>query len=679
VRQLSEGEFRATHTELTTSSFAVPSYSMRASKAYVREIPTGDPRYGTMTEFYANDVTLRAFGLPYFYLPAVGGEFTQRGFPLRNLVFGDSTRFGFGVKTDWGLMEALGILPPPDVDANLRLDYFGERGPGFGVDVNYGGGYVTQTSKQPWNFQGTFKSYFVPDDQGIDDLGRHRADVPPPQTFRGRIRWEHQQFLPNDWQVQLKSGWVSDPNFLEEWFEPEFNDGPPLETSFYAKKQKDSEALTLLVTFQPNNIVTTSNLYQETVGPIIPGLFEPTAANKPFEIERLPEIGYHRIGESIGDRATLFSDNVFSGLRYNPGVATLGFVPPNSESLGFRSPNKKFPEGVLPGIPAQGTTGTTNEWIYRGDFREEVDFPFGVGQLRFLPYVMGRYTGYSDSPNLGQLNRFYTGAGLRINTAFWKIDNSAESELLDIHRVRHVIEPELQLFTSAATEDRSDPFIYDMDVDAINDVSAVSGGLRQRWQTKRGGPGNERSVDFFTLNVNATFYANKPPANVMPPGDFRGLYFSTLPEASIPRDSFNGEALWRVTNSTAIIADASYNIEAANLATAGIGLAARRGERIGFFVGTRYIEDLSSAITTVAFQYQLTAKYSVVGRWSFDFGDQEQVYTSISVQRKFDRFFMVLTVYDDAVNNNSGFGFAIYPEGLGQGLSTQALAGVFGK
>jgi hypothetical protein len=48
-------------------------------------------------------------------------------------------------------------------------------------------------------------------------------------------------------------------------------------------------------------------------------------------------------------------------------------------------------------------------------------------------------------------------------------------------------------------------------VDAINDISAASMGLRQRWQTKRGGPGNERSVDFFSLNVNATYYAKNHP------------------------------------------------------------------------------------------------------------------------------------------------------------------------
>jgi hypothetical protein len=675
VRQLSENEFKVDHAELTTSSFAVPSYSVRAEKAYVREVDTGDPRYGSLTQFEGDNVTLRMFNFPFFYWPVMGGEFTQRGTALRGIQIEDNRRFGFGVRTEWGVMEALGYLPPPDLDIGLRADYFAERGPAAGLNIDYGGGFVTDTTKKAFNFQGEFNSYFVPNDQGIDDLGRRRRDIAPEETFRGRIRWQHQQFLPNDWQVQLTSGWVSDPNFLEQWFENEFNNGDPLQTSFYAKKQKDSEALTLLASFQPNHIVTSADLYQDvrTFGPRIPG-FPQTTNDHPFEIERLPEIGYHRIGESMfDDKLTLISNNTLSGNRFMTGQANLA-------ELGFRSPNaRRGVEAVLPGYPALGTTGTTGEIVYRGDFREEVDFPFSIQQLRVMPYVQGRYTGYTDSPDLGQLNRFYSAAGVRVNTSFWKLNNDVNSDFFDIHRVRHVIEPELHLFTAAQTQDRQDVYIYDQDVDAINDVSAASVGLRQRWQTKRGGPGNERSVDFFTLNVEATWYTNKPPESVIPPSDFRGLFFPTLPEASIPRDSVNGEAIWRISDTSVLLADAQWNMEKSNLATAAVGFAARRGDRVGYFVGTRYIEELNSAITTVAVQYQISSKYSVMLRESFDFGERHDVLQSISLTRKFDRFFVVLSIYRDEVEDESGFSFALYPEGLGAGFSSTGFQDIFGR
>ena len=56
----------------------------------------------------AHDITMRAFGVPFFYLPAVSGSMTERGSALRGLQFGNSQNFGWYAKTEWGLLEALG-------------------------------------------------------------------------------------------------------------------------------------------------------------------------------------------------------------------------------------------------------------------------------------------------------------------------------------------------------------------------------------------------------------------------------------------------------------------------------------------------------------------------------------------------------------------------------------------
>ncbi|MEA2734344.1 MAG: hypothetical protein QOE14_795, partial [Humisphaera sp.] len=273
LRQLSEREYRANRAELTTSGFAVPSYSIRAGKAYVRQVETGDDRYGTRTTFQASDVTMRTFGLPFFYLPAVAGTVTERGSALRELSLGQSSTFGTSVETRWGLFETFGQVPPEKIDATYRLDYYGKRGPAGGIDAEYSGGFISNTTKQAWNFEGELESYFV-NDHGTDILGRRRAHIDPEETFRGRVRWEHQHFFPEDWQLQLRSGWVSDPTFMEEWFEDEFDERLPLETSLYLKRQHDSEAMTFLTTVQPNNVVTSADLTQEQ-----------------FEVERFPEFG----------------------------------------------------------------------------------------------------------------------------------------------------------------------------------------------------------------------------------------------------------------------------------------------------------------------------------------------------------------------------------------------------
>jgi hypothetical protein len=92
----------------------------------------------------------------------------------------------------------------------------------------------------------------------------------------------------------------------------------------------------------------------------------------------------------------------------------------------------------------------------------------------------------------------------------------------------------------------------------------------------------------------------------------------------------------------------------------------------------RWIDPLSSRIASLAMTYQLTPKYTIGGRFAYDFGDSSDVYTSMSIQRKFDRFFVLVSVFNDANSGESGFNFGIYPEGLGSGASTDAISKVFG-
>ena len=56
---------------------------------------------------------------------------------------------------------------------------------------------------------------------------------------------------------------------------------------------------------------------------------------------------------------------------------------------------------------------------------------------------------------------------------------------------------------------------------------------------------------------------------IMPARDF----FPSLPEASVPRDSVNIDALWRVSDSVSLSADTQYNINENEWATAGAGKA----------------------------------------------------------------------------------------------------------
>ncbi len=675
VKQLSMGEYKADGVVLTTSQFATPSYSVNATKAYVRQYDVGDDR-GTRTQFLADNATFRSFGIPVFYLPRTSGEVTERGFPLRTLQFGGSRGFGFGLETEWGLFESLGQVQPKGVDASYRLDYYGQRGPGVGFDASYKGGFVTDTTRQGWNFDGDLKTYLAYDD-GIDRIGRERARIAHENDLRGRFLWEHQHFLPDDWQVQLRAGYVSDETFLEEWFEQDFNTGLPNNLSAYVKRQRDTEALTFLLEYQPSGIVTTADGLQERFAGSNPAT---SFDDKPFEIDRLPEVGYHRIGDSFGDDSfTFFSENRLGGYMMNDSDATLA-------DYGFRATATR---SASPGIPSYGYTGTEDGYVTRGDFRQQIDYPIDAGEYKIVPYIMGRYTGYSDSPANGAENRLMGGVGMKITTAFWNIDNTAESDFWDIHRTRHVVEPELHLFASAATVGREDLYIYDETIDGVNDIAAASFFVRQRWQTKRGGPGRWRNVDYLGLNLGVIAFANTPdePANadrLAFPGDdklgpataegFRGLFFNSTPEASIPRSSIVGDALWRVSDSTILLSDFAWNIEQQSLATVSAGMLVGRGDRVNYYTGVRYIGQLDSTIASFTASYQLTSKYAINFGASVDLSNTQSKGGTITVVRRFDRFSLALRAYYDATEDQGGFEFALYPEGLSGGVGSGQLS-----
>lgn len=639
LRQLAAGEYRAEKTELSTSAFAVPTYSIRADKIYVRQ--GSEDGVETRSVFKAENTTFHAFGVPFFWLPYVGGDLTNAKTPLRSVGAGTSSAFGVEARTEWGLFETFGQVPPNDLDLAYQLDYYSDRGPAGGLNGRYQGGSVVGSGKEPWSFEGEFASYAVYD-EGTDEIGRPVPIQPEGESrLRGHVLWEHQHILPDNWQAQIRGGYVSDPTFLEQWFPRQFDRELPHDVSFYLKRQKENEAFTVLAQFQPNDQVTTSDLAQEQ-----------------FEVEHLPEIGYRRIGDNIGV-GTFYSNNLVSGLSFQQSRYSLeeqGYVP-----------------GISPGIPSLGTTGLTDDTIWRGDFRQQANFPFSAGAFRVTPYVMGRYTAYSDSPEEGTIHRLFGGVGARVTTAFWKVDDTVENRLLDIHRMRHVVEPEINVFTSATTADRGDVYVFDEQIDPINDVSAVQLALRQRWQTYRGGPGRWRSVDFLTLNLEANLFANQPDDFARRPIGFRGLYFPTLPETSVPRNSINGDATWRIADTTAVLADAQWNLDEDRLATASIGMVVQRDERMTYFLGTRYIDQLDSNITTIAVDYQISSRYNIAIAQAFDFGVGENVVSSASLIRKFDTLFIVIKGFYNQTTEQSGFGFSIVPRGLAAGVDSDVL------
>jgi acid phosphatase class B len=112
-------------------------------------------------------------------------------------------------------------------------------------------------------------------------------------------------------------------------------------------------------------------------------------------------------------------------------------------------------------------------------------------------------------------------------------------------------------------------------------------------------------------------------------------------------------------------------------ATASIGLAAQRGDRLSYFLGTRYIGEINSTIASLAANYELSLKYSVQFNQAVDLGERENRATSVAVVRRFDRYFVRVNVYYDSASDESGVNFAVYPQDLGLGFGPGEFQAMF--
>ncbi len=661
LRQKSQTEFSADGARFASSAFATPTYDLRAGHAEVQTEDTGDPRLGERVSYQARDVTLDAFGLPVFYLPVAAGTMTARGGAFRGIEpVLSSSQFGPGVRTKWGLFESLGLPPPEELDASYDLDYHGKRGAEVALDGVYAGGGATELTKQPTAFAGDFHVDVVPDDIGTDVLGSSRRNETPADKFRGRAVSEKTFDLTRGWQVQARLGYDSDSNFLPEWKPGEYENALPVDESIYLVNRDGSGFATALAEFQPNRVVTTADAEQ---------------ANR--EISRLPELQYDRVGDSLlGDRLTFYSENSAAGLKYvrnEQSLAQQGFYP-----------------GVEPGIPGYAYNGDPGQTTYRGDSRQEVDLPFDLGPVKVVPYAFGRYTVYNQGndtylrPNSAKAvpaavavgpdqNRLLVGAGAKVSTDFWKTDDAAESDLFDVHRLRHVVSPSVNLFASAQTVDQSRVFVYDQDVDAANDVQAMQIDLLQRWQTKRGGPGRWRSVDVLTLDLYANLFANQPTQRIRDPADFRSVFFDTRPETSIPRNTANADATWRISDTTAVLANYSQNLDYDRVAFAAIGVAVQRDARLSYYLGTRYIAALGSDYANFEVNYELDRKYTLAASEGIDLAQSRNINYAVSLLRKFDNFQAGINLFYNEATGDKGVSVTFQPFGLSRGVGSGQL------
>ena len=709
LRQESRTSFSAENAKLTTSEFGQPHFAIGAGKITFQQSPSDAPagaagssglafgNYGSAPEastdaapgnsgsssgnsrnsgtftpgdasqwtYTAEDVNPQFEGVPFMYWPKLSGSADQSA--LKSVQIGNSSRDGVGIRTTWDTFGLLGQPKPTGVDAATRIDYLGNHGPGLGLDVDY---------DLP-KMYGSFNGYFLADDQGRDHIGG-RNDIDHYHDQRGFIDWKNRNYLTPDktWELTLQIDYVSDPTFLEEFRRTEAESAKPFETSAYLKKQENDWALTFLTSYNLDDFVEQTTTLQS------PGYF----------VEKMPEVDYFREATSLwGDRLTYYTENRIGYMRIMPSrikPSDQGFTNQQSKDI-FGMPSWQsyhdyyFKDYVQDPGDVVGASGDSahyggkfypDNFVTRADSRHEIQAPMKAGAIDVVPYTVGRITAYDDSFDAynngdGDNLRLWGAVGTRFHTQISRAYDRVEEPLLDLHRIRHIIEPSLDLFYAGTTIPESHLPVFDPDVESLAQGGGIAPGLRNTLQTERGGPGRWRTVDWLVVNTNLVFRTdeNQQASKLMP------RYDSYRPEYSLGGDHFFTDAAWQITDTLSSISALTYDMEHDELAQWRTGLNLRHSPQLSTFIDYTDLQFVNTKLLGFGFIYELTRKYTISYRQTYDVTRQQSRSMQINVERKLPRWRLVFTVNHDNIDGTTSAHVILAPEGMGGGRSSQTL------
>jgi len=641
IRQTSADTFRAEDAVFTTSEFAKPHLSIGASRITLQQI---EHKKGEVENWVtAEGVTVNAGQTPFFYWPTA--TLKAGAIPIRKVKVGYESDNGANVQTTWDLFALAGMRSPDGVDFMGNIDHRGEHGLGLGTELQY------QTKQA----RGAVDGYFLPNDSGTDEIAK-RNDVGFDGKTRGFIHAQHRQTLPAGWEVWLEANHVSDPTFLEEFFPNQAYAEREFETSAYFKKAEDDWATTALIKGQTNDFTT-------QYAPLLtPG----------YSVNKLPEFEYRQITSIFDDHATLFHESRAGRMRAVFGDDTpgeRGFTAAQSAAAFGITPTTSFHAAAL-------ASGFPTDMVSRVDSRTEISAPNRVGVVDITPFAVGRVTAYDQ--DFGSYNggnndqaRLWGGLGVRTSTAFSKTNSDFSSRLLDVNGLRHIIEPNTTLAVYDATMSASDLPIYDPEVERLIEGGVARFGVLNTWQTRRGGMGRERTIDWLTLQTDVVLVSDDAGNNAS-----LGRYYGYRPEYTLGDDHFYTELMWAVTEATAFTGEFTERLDDGSVAQWRAGIENQHTDRLSSFINYREIDVLDARLLSYGAALQLTTKYKLGVYQVLDFGQGSSRSINLELNRRIPRANLALNLGYDDLDGQATLSIVLTPDGSGLGLNP---GGFFGR
>ena len=663
LQQIDENNLQAIGAALTTSQIGFPRYWVQseaialthqrkflydAAGNQVFNPATGQPSIGDDYFVRAEGNRLYTNGIPTLFLPDYQTNLSDPGSLLRRFRIGNDDIFGFQIGVGVDLFRLLGRQRPPGTDWIGLLDVLSERGVGFGTEFSY---QRNELFGFPGRVRGSYKSYFINDD-GLDFLGRGRANLVPEEDFRGRTIANHRHDFLDGSVLRAELGFISDRNFLEQFYENQWDTGKDATTGVWFERNIGTQSFNVIADYQVNDFFTQTSW--------------------------LPRLDHFIIGQPLGNRA------IWSG-HSSAGYGRL------------RAANA--PENAIDAATFDLLAAETDATGFRFSTRQEIDFPIQLGPGKVVPYLLGDVTYWQEDLNNEDVTRGVGQVGIRASLPIWKIDPNVQSTLYNVNGLAHKVTFDVDAFVADSTEDLSRFALYDpIDDDAqehfrrrflfntfgleagddvplqfderffalrsglqgnvtspsaeiADDLAVIKFGVRQRWQTRRGAPGRQRVVDWITLDAQTSFFPNADRDNF---GTGAGM--------------FDYDFRWHLGDRVTILSDGFADFFDQGLRTVSVGAYAERPEIGSIFVGVRSIEGpISSNIITASTVYRLSDHWGIKAGTSIDFGETGTIGNRLGIVYIGESFLWEVGFNFDASRDNFGVRFAIEPRFVGGG------------
>ena len=671
LQQVDRQRIRAFGAALTSSRLAVPSYWFQSDQVAFsdQQKPVFDPGTGrqAMDERTGNPRVEHQFlatsrnnfvyvgGIPLLYWPVITTDLTKPTYYVDRVALRNDNVFGTHGSIDLDTYQIAGL---PAIDGTkwlTSIDYLSERGFAGGSSFRYDREGIPLLGI-PGRNRGEF-DYWAIDEHGLDNLGADRRAVMPGEEIRGRARFWHRHDLPWDLRFTAELGYITDRNFLEQYYEQEWDELKDQTTGIELKKYWGNHTLSLTSDVRLNDFFT--------------------------QTEWLPRLDHFAIGHSIFDRLTWYAHSHVGYARFRPARLPVGTEPAQS------------PLGTVSGssweVPAEGI---------RAASRQEVDLPFDLGWAKVVPYVMGEVAHWGEDLSGDAVTRLYGQAGIRASMPIWKSDPNVKSELFNLDGLAHKISLEAEYLVADANRDLSRFPLYDqLDDDATehfrrrffvptnsfsglpvsqtaryderryalrsglqswvsspsteiaDDLTALRAGIHQRWQTRRGLPGQQRRVDWIVFDVDATLF----------------------PKAS--RDNFGEDVglasyafRWHLGDRLTLLSNGTADFFSDGLRTASLGGVISRPEQGQLYLGIHSLEGpVSSSVLVGSFSYRMSEKWIGSAATTVDFGQAGNIGQTVSLTRIGESAFIRVGFHLDESRDNVGIRLAIEPRFLPRG------------